>query len=496
MSSRAGRQIAATERMKSFVFPHSLRYQLLSRMLLIVAALLLVIGLFQYLLMERFLYQNRASAIQRQIQSVPGDMWERFNSFKRRGPADSFIFFPSSSVAFVDKEGKMTVLSTINGSSEANVPHLDSKKYAEALDSPRKAKPRYEIVHQQDDGEQLVVIQAVRSFNGTMGVVQVSTSTKPLKGELYRQLLLFGGLALAALIGGLLTFLPAIRRTLTPLSRMIATVEQIDSGTLAERLPENGLPLEIDRLSHSFNRMLERLQFSFLAEQEAKEQMRRFVADASHELRTPLTSIHGFLEVLLRGAVSDPEKLTRALRSMHGESERIIKLVNDLLLLAKLDRAPELRLKSTDLSSLVIDMEPQLRILAGDREIRIDAPRTAIVPLDDDKIKQVLLNLFHNAVQHTDPVEGVIRIVVARDESGHGASLTIQDNGTGIAEEHLPHLFERFYRIDSSRARKHGGAGLGLSISRSIVELHGGHIKGTSRLGEGSLFRIDLPGIE
>ncbi|MFC5467569.1 sensor histidine kinase [Cohnella suwonensis] len=469
----------------------SLRSQLLARLLLILACLFIVVGLIQFAFMEKFLYQNRASAVQRQIQSVPGEMWERFRPYMRRGPQDSILFFPSASVAFINLEGEFNVLSPPGEASTVTVPHLDQERYEEAMRLPRQSKATYRIVNEPGLGEQLVVLQAVRTINGIKGVVQVNMSTKPLKTELYRQLLLFAGLALAAIVGGLLTFLPVIRRTLTPLSRMIDTVERIDSGKLSERLPEPGTPLEIDRLSHSFNRMLERLEGSFQAEQEAKEQMRRFVADASHELRTPLTSIHGFLEVLLRGAATEPEQLNRALNSMHGESERIIKLVNDLLQLAKLDRESELRAEPYDLAELVRKTEPQLRILAGQRGIELDLAEPAVVPLDRDKVKQVLLNLFHNAVQHTDPQEGRIRIAVRGTDAG--AALEVEDNGCGIAEEHLPHLFERFYRVDSSRTRKHGGAGLGLSISRSIVELHGGSVTATSRPGEGSLLVVEFP---
>jgi two-component system OmpR family sensor kinase len=476
---------------RHLLFPRSLRYQLLSRILLILAGLLLVIGLFQFLLMEKFLYQNKAEGIQSQIRSIPGDIWERFNPSMRRGPAAAFIFFPSSSVAFINAEGNTTVLSVQNSATNESVPRLDKQLYNEALEQKRQDKPLFRIVNDPRYGEQLVVLQAVRSFRGSLGVVQVSSGTKPLKDELYRQLLLFLFLAFTAMIGGLLAFLPAIRRTLNPLSRMVSTVERIDSGKLSERLPEERQPMEIDRLSRSFNSMLERLESSFLAEQEAREQMRRFVSDASHELRTPLTSIHGFLEVLLRGAAEDREQLNKALRSMYGESERINKLVYDLLQLAQLDRSPHIRLEARDLSRIVEEMEPQLRILAGERKLIMELNGQVVIPMDQDKMKQIVLNLFHNAVQHTDPMDGRIRIVTSTTELG--AELTILDNGSGIADEHLPHLFDRFYRIETSRARKFGGAGLGLSITRALVELHGGSVNVKSRLEEGSSFTVFFP---
>ncbi len=478
-------------KLRGIAFPRSLRMQLLSRMLLIVAGLLIVIGFLQYFFMERFMYANEASAIQKQVRSIPGEVWERVAPRMRRGgPGDAFFFFPASTIAYINSEGKINVVSGLNPDEET-VLAPDPDRLAEARNRPRNAKPIYYVVDDPDKGEQLVILQSVRTFSREIGVVQVSTNTKPMKTELYRQLSLFVGLSALALAGGLLTFLPAIRRTLVPLSRMVHTVGRIDSGKLNERLPDRLGQSEIDLLSQSFNHMLERLEASFAAEQEAKEQMRRFVADASHELRTPLTSIHGFLEILLRGAASNKEQLDMALKSMYGESTRINKLVHDLLLLARLDRAPQVTLSRVDLSAIVREMEPQLRLLAEAREVAFDLPDAAPILLDADKIKQVLLNLFQNAVQHTDARDGVIRIGIS--SAGDGFELSVTDNGTGIPESQLPHLFERFYRIDTSRSRSFGGAGLGLSISHAIVSLHGGTILASSRVGEGSVFRVRLP---
>jgi two-component system OmpR family sensor kinase len=239
--------------------------------------------------------------------------------------------------------------------------------------------------------------------------------------------------------------------------------------------------------------MLERIEASFQAEIEAKERARRFVADASHELRTPLTSIHGFLEVLLRGAMNQPEQLKKALTSMHGESERINKLVEDLLLLAKLDRAPELELKLGDLDEVLKEMEPQLRLLGGRREVGLALRTGMTCRFDANKIKQVVLNLFHNAVQHTDAETGRIELTLECGDDGTVA-LGVRDNGSGIPAAHLPHIFDRFYRSDSSRTRKYGGAGLGLSITKSIVDAHGGVIRAASREGKGTTFYVVLPG--
>ncbi|WP_243454335.1 sensor histidine kinase [Desulfosporosinus fructosivorans] len=487
---------------------NSLRFQLLSRSLLLMAVLLLIIGLFQFVLMREFIYQNKALSLQSQVQAVPADAWnqlasDRLDSIPDNGPDKGmglnprnghnrfpFFFLPDTTFAFVDGEGNFSELSN----SQANVgtpPKLAEQDYQDALSA--SSRLNYKIVNQNEGGEQLLVLQPIGAKGHLEGLIQVSVSTEPLKDMLIRQLLIFLSLSLLALIGGMLAFIPVLRKTLVPLSKIVDTVEQIDVGNLAERLPVEQGQMEVDRLAVSFNGMLERLELSFEAEKEAKEQMRRFVADASHELRTPLTSIHGFLEVLLRGAMDQPDKLHKALKSMYTESERMKKLVQDLLLLVRLDRTPMVQLTEGELDGIIKEMAPQLRVLAGNRKVSLRLTSDLRCRFDADKIKQVLLNLFHNAVQYTDPEKGHIELSL--DRVADCVELTVRDNGSGIPDEHLPYLFDRFYRSDPSRTRKHGGAGLGLAITKSIVDLHGGTIRVISVKGEGSIFSIDLPAI-
>ncbi|WP_040949657.1 sensor histidine kinase [Gorillibacterium massiliense] len=488
--------------------PRSLRYQLLVRSLLILAALLLTIGIFQYVLMKNFLYQNKAEALETQLMTMPRELMNRSgtpwnNSFGENGKAQDetppttgeqrrpIFFLGDSSFAYIAPDGTFTDLSGDNGGSKAS-PQLSADDYLQLRsDHLETSKTEYQVVRDKNGTEQLIVFRHSGSpGNSGGGLLQLGTETAPLKAVLVRQLRTFLFLSLFAFLAGLALYLPVLRRTLIPLSNMAKAVQRTDAGNLTERVPEHQGQEEIDRLSVSYNGMLERLETSFTAEREAREQMRRFIADASHELRTPLTSIHGFLEVLLRGAADKPEQLYPALNSMHGESKRIKKLVEDLLLLAKLDRAPQLQIKETRLDKLVLEMEPHLQMLAGNRSVRFQL-NEAEAMCDSDKIKQVILNLFHNAVQHTDANKGVITLSVS--PAGELAELAVRDNGTGIAPEHLSHVFERFYRSDSSRTRKYGGAGLGLSISKSLVEAHGGSISVESKSGEGTVFRLALP---
>ena len=501
------------ERLQSFIVPNSLRFQLLSRSLLLMAVLLGVIGFFQYVFMRGFIYENQASSLQNQIQSIPPPAWEYMasnspdNTSNIRdslvNPNDSlpnanvssenlrqppFLFFPNASIALIDGSGNFSVLpnSTIN---TATPPKLTNQEYQDAMGS--NVRITYKIVNQTEGGEQLLVLQPIQTRGPSTELIQVSVSTKPMKTMLIQQLVTFLSLAVLALIGGILVFIPVLRKTLIPLSTMVNTVEQIDAENLAERLPVEQGQLEIDRLAISFNGMLERLESSFQAEKEAKEQMRRFVADASHELRTPLTSIHGFLEVLLRGAMNQPEKLHKSLKNMYAESERMKKLVQDLLLLAKLDRSPNYQLTNGVLDVVIKEMAPQLRLLAGNRKVSLQLTSDLRCRFDEDKMRQVVLNLFHNAVQYTDPEIGYIQLSL--DKVSDGVELTMRDNGSGISEEHLPYLFDRFYRSEPSRARKYGGAGLGLAITKSIVELHGGTIRVESVEGKETVFYVGIP---
>lgn len=493
--------------------PRSLRKQLLATSLLILSGLLLLIGVLQYVLMRNFIYSNRAETMEAQLRSVPRDFFYRLiygdfsNSFsggsigsmpgnnpsgQRNGEGGRPLLLDAhTTIAAYSSDGTFTDLQK-DTLSESAAPRLNDQQYNELLiHTTDKPTGSYRLITASDGSQHLAVYMDLGRPGRNKILLQMSVETGPLKDVILQQLMIFAVLAVVALLAGLLLYLPALRKTLIPLSNMGDAAQSIDAGNLDVRFPVNQGQLEIDKLSHSFNGMLERLEISFRGEREAKEQMRRFAADASHELRTPLTSIHGFLEVLLRGAADNKEQLYNALNSMHGESRRINKLVEDLLLLARMDGAPQLRAKELQLDEIIGEMQPQLLVLAGSRRVTFDCSRGIRGMYDPDKIKQVVLNLFHNAVQHTDSGLGAIHIALhARNNE---AELAVSDNGSGISAEHLPHVFDRFYRSDSSRTRKYGGSGLGLSITKSLVEAHGGEISAESVLGKGTTFRITLP---
>ncbi len=478
------------------IAPRSLRLQLLSRSLLILSAMLLLIGVSQFVLMSHFLYQATASKIRAEVEATQPHLWESFlggpqtqsdqDEHKETG-GGPFFSLNVASIAFINSNYSFRTL-------DGSPPVLDKKEYLDAF-AKRPTMSAYDMARDSSGRVQLLVIVPIQaSEDGPRGLIQVGTYIRPTEHVLSELLVVFVALAVSSLLIGLLLFLPILRRTLVPLSNMIDTVQRINAGNLEERVEDNHEQLEIEQLSTAFNAMLDRLETSFDAEREANDRMRRFVADASHELRTPITSIHGFLEVLLRGAAARPDQLQRALKSMYGEAERVTKLVQDLLLLAQLDREPRLVQKDGSITNVIHEMEPQLRLLAGDRHVELNLAPEAYAHFDSDRIKQVILNLFHNAVQHTDPEKGVVRIEVSRENKW--LRIAVVDNGPGIPEDKLAKVFERFYRLDSARARSAGGAGLGLAISESIVDRHGGTITCESELGHGATFIVHLPAID
>lgn len=520
----------STHRIRSalsrWLAPGSLRSQLLSRSLFVLALLLLLLGILQYAITKDFLYRSNADAMKAQLLSMPkqvlveaGIEVERDqDKHSIRSESSAFdkpssdrgtvqepdrghlgrpplFLMPDASLAAIDSNGRFVDLSGAYG---VKPPQLSMEEYKKLGEERRMQAPTtYEIVTAADGTEQLVVFSPIGPPSKSAGLLQMGVKTETLQTMLQQQLLIFIALAVLALASGLLLYLPLLRRLLGPLSRVVTAVERTDAGNLSTRLPTAQGQREIDQLALSFNGMLERLEASFQAEKVAVERMRQFVADASHELRTPLTSIHGFLEVLLRGASTKPEQLQASLRSMHSESTRMNKLVADLLLLAKLEEgtAPQertLQLADVRLDQLLDEMEPQLSLLAGQRTLRLELNTSKSVKGNADQLKQVVLNLVHNAVQHTDPLLGTLTISLSAPQAGY-VELSLKDNGSGIAPEHLVHIFDRFYRSDSSRTRKYGGAGLGLSISRAIVEAHGGTLSVESKLSEGSIFYIRLP---
>jgi two-component system, OmpR family, sensor kinase len=310
---------------------------------------------------------------------------------------------------------------------------------------------------------------------------------------LVRNLLLVGGLAVAGVLGAGWLIL---RRGLRPLETMAATADRIATGDLAQRA---GLPRdmsEVGRLGTAFDAMLDRIQAAFERQQaalEAKEQseerLRRFVADASHELRTPITAVVGYADLYRAGGLDDPAELERAMARIGTEGRRMASLVEDLLLLARLDQGRPLRRDAVDLSRLVGDAVADARAVEPDRSLGADIRPGVTVAGDEDRLRQVLGNLLGNVRVHA----GDAACEVSLDQHGDVARVTVADHGPGIDAAHASRVFDRFYRADAGRSRGTGGSGLGLSIAASIIAAHDGRIEHVPTPGGGATFRIELP---
>jgi signal transduction histidine kinase len=274
-------------------------------------------------------------------------------------------------------------------------------------------------------------------------------------------------------------------RALQPMEAVTKTARELGAGDLSRRIALRGPNDEIKRLADTFDGMLGRLEASFRSQQS-------FVADASHELRTPLTILQSHADLSLSDPASDPRQCRQALEVVSAEARRLSRVVAGLLTLARADAGSlPVACEPVDLAELCEETLCRVRPLAGERALAYDGPPELLVDGDPDWLRQLLLNLVENAIHHTGP-DGTIRFTGQRREAG--IRLEISDDGCGIAREHLPHLFDRFYRVDKARSRARGGAGLGLSIAAWIVKQHGGAIELITQPDAGTTAVVTLGG--
>jgi two-component system, OmpR family, sensor kinase len=383
---------------------------------------------------------------------------------------------PEPDMASVEPPARVTLPGGITSQAFKNVPATDW----------------YTIAPDAQGQSQLVVLLPIvdQANHDIIALLQVGTPTAPMmEAVTTTRLVLAAGIAIALLIAAAVTF-PLMGAGLRPLVEMQRASQRIAAGALSLRLKEPPARDEIGRLARSFNSMVAQLEDAFTRQ-------KRFVADVSHELRTPLTALGGGLEMLLLGADrGDAEATRRLTRGMYAEVDRMRRLVEDLLTLTRLDDGQAgLRADLVAIAPIVAEVCEQAERLTRGRTLRCDV-EAGLPPIraDADRLRQVLLNLLDNALKHT-PSTGTITIA-ARREGAATVSLAVKDTGRGIPAEALPHVFDRFYRADPARARsgeRTGGAGLGLSIARGLVEAQGGQIAIESATGRGTTVTLRFP---
>ena len=336
------------------------------------------------------------------------------------------------------------------------------------------------------NGKSLVIaVLNYKSPNNAAYIVEFGELLNPVETMLNHVFLsLLMGLPLGVIIitgGGYLL----VRRALTPVEKITRAAERITQHNLSERLPVSKTGDELERLSISLNRMIARLDDAF-------QNSKRFVADASHELRTPLTVLRGELEGMVEDARLDTDMRERA-ASMFEEAVRLSRIVDQLFTLSRLDAGEaQAEWSRFDLAGMARTTAEQMNLLAEDKKISItcQADQPVLVEGDSARLKQVVVNLLDNAIKYT-PENGAVQLRI-KPVNGH-AVLEVEDNGVGIPSEALPHIFERFYRVDQIRSGDFEGAGLGLSIVKSICGAHGAEIEARSTPSMGSCFRVTLP---
>ena len=362
-----------------------------------------------------------------------------------------------------------------------------------------------DVVH---DGSWRAVALPIDGPQGAIGSVLVATNMHEVDATVDRLQHIAMLVGLAVLAGLALAGYWIVRTALRPLTRIEQTAAAITRGDLTRRVPDADPATEVGRVGRGLNTMLDQIEGAFEA-REASEatalrseaRMRQFVADASHELRTPLTSIRGFAELYRQGAARDPAELDRLMRRIEDQAARMGLLVEDLLLLARLDTQRPLDRQPVDLLALAADAVNDARAVAPDRRIELvlggddgDPSTPPVVLGDDRRLRQVLANLVNNALTHTPagrPIE--VRVGASTLDGRPGAAVEVVDHGPGLAPEQAERVFERFYRADPARSPADGGTGLGLSIVAALVAVHGGTVAVDSVPGRGARFRVVLP---
>ena len=369
------------------------------------------------------------------------------------------------------------------------------------------------------NGRWRVLATPIELSGGSVGTQLVAQSLSDVHNTVSQLIMLFViiGAAAVVLLAGVGYFL--VRASLRPLHEVERTAAMIAAGDLSNRVPDADPRTEVGQLSRALNAMLARIEIAFAqraasedaarrseermrrseaAARSSEERMRRFVADASHELRTPLTSIRGYAELYRHGAAADDTDIRRWMSRIEDEAQRMGVLVEDLLLLARLDQERPLTQSPVDVLAVASDAVRDARVLDPSRSITLEVGQTDPPPIvigDEPRLRQVVANLVRNALQHTPPGTPVTVRVSTRVDQPAGRDrvvLAVADDGPGLTPEEVARVFERFYRADPSRSHD-GGTGLGLAIVAALVVGHGGTVDVETSPGSGCCFRVEIP---
>ncbi|GIJ09489.1 ATP-binding protein [Micromonospora andamanensis] len=476
--------------MRRWLAGWSLRTRLVFTLVALLAAVSLAIGGLTTVALRQFLI----SRVDEQLRFTPGGRpsapWEPGPGTGPWGDVRVPRGFPPGTISAQVVDGRVTEAWTLVGRQEQSVPVDEVGELAEVPTDGRA----HSLSLGERGGYRAVARQ---SPTGTVRVLSV-----PLAGvqeTVWAMVAAQAGITVVGLLVAGTAGALIVRVTLRPLRRVAATAARVselplDRGevALSERVPSTDTDprTEVGQVGSALNRMLGHVAAALAARQASETRVRQFVADASHELRTPLAAIRGYAEVARRGRDQVPPDVAHALRRVESESTRMTSLVDDLLLLARLDSGRPLAVEPVDLSALVVDAVSDAHVAGPEHRWRLDLPEPVIrVTGDPARLHQVLANLLANARVHTPPGSTVTTRLRLADDT---AELSVTDDGPGVPPELRPEVFERFARGDSSRSRAHGSTGLGLAIVAAVVEAHHGTVSLDSRPGR-TVFTVRLP---
>jgi two-component system, OmpR family, sensor kinase len=477
------------------------RWRLTLTFVALLAVLLVAFGLYQYVTLRASLIASRAVSLQDDMTTARS-LLARVAATTTRGRTLCSL---QTGVDLVGRAVATTVATTsghtvavivydrtlrvaAQAPQDAILPRLDPAGLEGALQGVRSGP---EVVPDASGQDQLIVGFPIRArVNGgaICGVAQLSTSTAPQDRVLGDEVTLLALGSVGALLVALAAGVLLTGRALRPLQQLTATSRRLAAGDLRARSGVESRPDEIGVLARSFDDMAARIEESFAAQQESEARTRRFIADASHELRTPVTALKGYIDVIRRGAAADPIALDAALGAMAREADRLRTLVLDLLTLARIDAHPTGALELVDVSAAVAhhldeavpDMPRRL-----DRDLQPDV----LAMIDRNALATIVRNLLVNACKYAPGAAQAWRTWSVAER----AYLEVRDQGPGIDARDLPHVFERFYRGEKTRAREEGGSGLGLSIVQGLAASMGGGVGIASGVGVGTTVTVWFP---
>ena len=362
--------------------------------------------------------------------------------------------------------------------------------FARTAADPHEPVVYFTVASMAPGGPSFRVRASVLQNGGVLVVADpINNVTSTLDQLLLVELLVTAG----ALIGAILLGLWLVQVGLRPLRDVVRTAEAISGGDLMHRVPNENTRTEVGHVATALNVMLERIQAGFADLQLSENRLRRFVSDASHELRTPIAAVSAYAQLFGQGAAEREEDLPRVMEGIERETARMGRLVEDLLLLARIDEQHPFDLEPVELVGLVAEAVETARTVGPQWPISLVASEPVEIMGDWGALRQVVDNLLANVRAHTAPGTAA---TVSVGRAGREAFVEVGDEGPGISEEQAAVVFERFFRADPSRSRETGGAGLGLAIVATIVRAHGGQVMAVARPGQGALFRVVLPAID